>query len=324
MLVMEAERFGGPQVLTARQVPDPVAGPGRVVVRTSAADVLFVDTFIRAGRAVDFFPIRPPYVPGNGVAGQVISLGDGVDPGWAGRPVVAHTGGSGGSGGYAEQVAVAAGELIPVPDELGLPAAAALLHDGSTAMGLLLETGVKPGEQVLVTAAGGGMGVLLVQLARAAGGRVIGAARGRRKLAVVRDAGADAVVDYSEPGWAAQVRELTAGHGPDVVFDGAGGPLGRSAFEIIAPGGRFSAHGMSGGGFAPLDQAEARHRRVTVNGIGAYEPEVFRQRAAAALAEAAAGRLCPVVGQEYPLASAAEAHAALESRLAVAKTLLRP
>ena len=80
MLVMEAERFGGPQVLTARQVPDPVAGPGQVVVRTSAADVLFVDTFIRSGRAVDFFPIRPPYVPGNGVAGQVISLGTGSTP----------------------------------------------------------------------------------------------------------------------------------------------------------------------------------------------------------------------------------------------------
>jgi NADPH2:quinone reductase len=322
MLAIEAERFGGPQVLTARQVPDPVAGPGQVVVRTSAADVLFVDTLIRAGRAVDFFPIRPPYVPGNGVAGQVISLGDGVDPGWAGRPVVAHTGGSGGSGGYAEQVA--AGELIPVPEELGLPEAAALLHDGTTAMGLLRQTEVKPGEQVLVTAAAGGMGVLLVQLARTAGGRVIGAARGRRKLAMVSDAGADAVVDYSEPGWTGRVRELTAGHGPDVVFDGAGGPLGRSAFEIIAPGGRFSAHGMSDGGFAPLDHAEARRRGVIVNGIGAYEPETFRQRAAAALAEAAAGRLSPVVGQEYPLASAADAHAALESRLAVAKTLLRP
>ena len=200
---------------------------------------------------------------------------------------------------------MAAGELIPVPDELGLPEAAALLHDGSTAMGLLQDTGVKPGEQVLVTAAAGGMGVLLVQLARAAGGRVIGAGRGRRKLAVVRDAGADAVVDYSEPGWDGQVRELTAGHGPDVVFDGAGGPLGRSAFEIIAGGGRFSAHGISGGGFAPLDQAEARRRGVTVNGIGAYEPEVFRRRAAAALAETAAGRLSPVIGQEYPLAGAA-------------------
>ena len=141
---------------------------------------------------------------------------------------------------------------------------------------------------------------------------------------MVSDAGADAVVDHSEPGWVGQVRELTAGHGPDVVFDGAGGALGRSAFEIIVPGGQFSAHGMSDGGFAPLDQAEARRRGVPVNGIGAYEPEVFRQRAAAALAEAAAGRLSPVIGQEYPLADAADAHAALGSRLAVAKTLLRP
>ena len=111
---------------------------------------------------------------------------------------------------------------------------------------------------------------------------------------------------------------------PDVVFDGAGGSLGRSAFEVTAPGGRFSAHGMSDGGFAPLDQAEARRRGVTVNGIGEYVPAVFRQRAAAALAEAAAGRLSPVIGQEYPLAAAADAHAALESREAVAKTLLRP
>jgi NADPH2:quinone reductase len=86
MLMVEAVRFGGPRVLVARHAPDPVAGPGQVVVRTSAADVLFVDTFIRAGRAVDFFPIRPPYVPGNGIAGHVISLGTGVAPGWAGRP----------------------------------------------------------------------------------------------------------------------------------------------------------------------------------------------------------------------------------------------
>jgi NADPH:quinone reductase len=324
MLVVEAVRFGGPQVLTARQAPDPAAGPGQVVVRTSAADVLFVDTAIRAGRAADFFPIRPPYVPGNGVAGQVISLGDGVDPAWADRPVAVHTGGSGGSGGYAGRVVVAADDLIPVPDGLGLPEAAALLHDGSTALGLLAETGVKPGEQVLVTAAAGGMGVLLVQLALAAGGRVIGAARGARKLGVVRDAGADAVVDYSEPDWASQVRELTAGHGPDVVFDGAGGRLGRAAFEVTAPGGRFSAHGMSDGGFARLDPAEARRQGVTVNGIGEYKPALFRQRAAAALAEAVAGRIRPVIGQVYPLASAAAAHAALESRTAVAKTLLHP
>lgn len=322
MLVVEVSRFGGPEVLAVRQAPDPVAGPGQVVVRTSAADVLFVDTAIRAGRGVDFFPIRPPYVPGNGVAGTVIAIGDEGDPGWVGRPVVVHTGLSGGSGGYAEEVAVAAGELIPVPDGLGRPEAAALLHDGSTALGLLDATGVKPGEQVLVTAATGGMGVLLVQLARAAGGCVIGAARGRPKLDVVREAGAEAVVDYAEPDWAGQVRELTAGHGADVVFDGAGGLLGRAAFGVTAPGGRFSAHGMSDGGFASLDAAEARRRDITVNGIGEYVPAVFRQRAAAALAEAAAGRIRPVIGQVFPLARAADAHTALEARTAVAKTLL--
>ncbi len=90
MLVVEVSRFGGPEVLAARQVPDPVAGPGQVVVRTSAADVLLVDVMIRYGLGVDYFPIRPPYVPGNGVAGIVISAGDGVDSAWAGRAVVAH------------------------------------------------------------------------------------------------------------------------------------------------------------------------------------------------------------------------------------------
>lgn len=213
MLAVQAVRFGGPRVLVAGPVPDPEPGPGQVVVRTAAADVLFVDTAIRAGHATDFFPIRPPYVPGNGIAGRVIAAGDGVDPGWLGRAVVVHTGGAGGSGGYAEQVAVPAGELIPVPDGLGLPEAAALLHDGSTAAGLL---------------------------------------------------------------------ELTGGQRVDVVFDGAGGELGATSFGLIARGGRFSAHGMSDGGFARLDPAAAGRLGVTVTGIGEYAPAVFRRRAAAA------------------------------------------
>jgi NADPH:quinone reductase len=163
-------------VLTPRRAPDPVAGPGQVVIRTAAVDVLFIDTAIRAGRAVDFFDIRPPYVPGNGVSGEVISTGDEVDPGWAGRSVVVHTGQLGGSGGYAGQAVAGAADLIPVPAGLGLPEAAALLHDGATAIRQLTAAAIRPGEPILVTAAAGGMGVLLVQLARAAGGRVIGAA----------------------------------------------------------------------------------------------------------------------------------------------------
>lgn len=322
MLVVEVGRFGGPEVLAAREVPDPSAGPGQVVVRTAAADVLFLDVVIRWGLGVDYFPVRPPYVPGNGVAGTVLSAGDGVDPSWVGRTAVAHTGESGGRGGYAEQAVVAVGDLIPVPDGLGPSHAAALLHDGATALGLLELIGVKPGEWVLVTAAAGGMGVLLVQLARAAGGRVIGAARGERKLDAVRNAGAGVAVDYSEPGWTDQVRKLTAGRGADVVFDGAGGRLGGAAFEVTADGGRFSAHGVSDGGAAGLDAAEAGRRGVTVAPIPQHAPAEFRRLAAAALAEAAAGRIRPVIGQTFPLARAADAHAAIEARTAIAKTLL--
>jgi NADPH:quinone reductase len=322
MLVVEASRFGGPEVLAAREVPDPAAGPGQVVVRTSAADVLFVDVVIRWGLGVDYFPVRPPYVPGNGVAGRVLSAGDGVDPGWVGRAVVAHTGENGGGGGYADRALVAVGDLIPVPESVGLPQAAALLHDGATALGLLELIGVTPGEWVLVTAAAGGMGVLLVQLARSAGGRVIGAARGERKLDAVWNTGAEATVDYSEPGWTEHVRELTGGRGADVVFDGAGGRLGGAAFQVTADGGRFSAHGVSDGGVAGFDADDAARRGVTVTPIPQHAPAELRRLAAAALAEAAADRIEPVIGQTFPLAGAADAHAAIEGRSAVAKTLL--
>jgi NADPH:quinone reductase len=322
MLVIEVGEFGGPEVLVPRQVPDPAPGAGQVVVRAAAADVLFVDTLIRSGLGVDFFPIRPPYVPGNGVAGRVIATGDGVDPSWAGRAVVARTGGSGGWGGYAEQALIAVRDLIPVPDGLGPLEAGALLHDGATAESLLERLAVRPGESVLVTAAAGGMGVLLVQLASAAGARVIGAARGARKLEVVRAAGAELALDYSEPGWAKQVDEVTGGRGADVVLDGAGGRLGGAAFEVTAAGGRFSAHGVSGGGFAAFEAGEAARRGITVHGIPQPEPADLRRLAASALADAAAGRIRAVIGQTFPLERAADAHAALEARTAIAKTLL--
>jgi NADPH:quinone reductase len=322
MLVTEVSRFGGPEVLTPRRAPDPVAGPGQVVVRTAAADVLLVDTMIRAGRGVDYFPIKPPYVPGNGIAGLVISAGRGVEPSWIGRAVVAHTGGSGGRGGYAERAVVPAADLIPVPSGLRLADAAALLHDGSTAFMLIARVRIRPADWVLVTAAGGGMGVLLVQLARALGGRVIGAARGPAKLDLARNAGARAAVDYSEPGWTEEVRELTAGLGPDVVFDGTGGGLGRAAFEVTARGGEFSAHGTTDGYFTRIDPAEAARREITVHRLGDHDPVAFRAHATTALAVAAAGRVRPVIGQTFPLDRAVEAHAAIEARATLAKTLL--
>jgi NADPH2:quinone reductase len=236
----------------------------------------------------------------------------------------ARTGGSGGAGGYAEQAVVPAGQLVPVPGGLDLRQAAALLHDGATALRLIASTGVRPGERVLITGAAGGLGLLLLQLARAAGAQVIGAARGSAKLGLVWDLGADAVIDYSEPGWTKRVTEATGGDGPDVVFDGAGGQLGREAFEIMADGGRFSAHGSASGGFAPIGPDEAGRRGVTVRGIeqAQLRPGEHESLARRALAEAAAGRIRPVIGQLFPLARAADAHAALEARAAPGKTLL--
>ena len=319
-----ATQFGGPEVLATSTTPDPVAGPGQVVVDAAVADTLFVDTQIRRGWGREHFTVQPPYVPGNGVAGVVRSVGDGVDPDWIGRRVVAHTGERGGHGGYVERAVVAADAIVAVPDGLDLRDATALLHDGATALGLADNARIRPREWALVLAAGGGLGILLVQLVHAAGGRVIAAARGRRKLDVVRTLGADVVVDYSEPDWPESVREATGGTGPDVVFDGAGGELGRAAFDITAPGGRFSAHGGPSGGFTEIDPYEAERRRVTVRGIEQvqFSPAELHRMTVRALAEAAAGRIKPVIGRTFPLEQAADAHAAIEAREVIGKTLL--
>ena len=183
---------------------------------------------------------------------------------------------------------------------------------------------IRAGEWVLVEAAAGGVGTLLVQLARSAGARVIGAARGDRKRDLIRQLGADVVVDYSEPGWAKRVLAATDGVGPDVVFDGVGGVIGRAAFEVTARGGRFFVHGAASGGATTPDPAEARQRKVTVIGIeqlGGFRPHMARW-GERILSEAAEGRIQPVIGQTFPLDRAADAHAAIESRSSLGKTLL--
>ena len=308
MRIVEAVRFGPPEVLVPRSAPVPVPGPGEVLVEVVAAPVLLLDTQLRRGWGREWFPVAPPYTPGAGVAGHVSAAGAGVAASWVGRPVVADV-----LGGYASHVVVPAAALVPVPAGVPVPDAAALLHDGRTAIRLLEVHPVRGGDRVLVTGAGGGLGLLLVQLAHAAGGQVIAAARDPRKRELAASLGADVTVDYAGPEWPAEVGKA------DLVLDGVGGAIGRAALDLVEPGGGFSAHGGASGAFTPADRPD-----VTITGIetvqlsGAAATRAVEQ----ALAAAAAGRLRPVVGQTFSLEQAAEAHEALEARTAIGKTLL--
>ncbi|GAA0213596.1 zinc-binding dehydrogenase [Actinomadura nitritigenes] len=319
MKVVRVTRFGDPDVLVAGEAPEPAAGPGQVVVAVAVAEINFVETQLRRGITPGPPLPEPPYVPGGGVAGLVAAAGDGVAPEWQGRRVATATADR--LGGNAARAVANVDDLVPVPDGLGLPEAAALLNDGGTALGLFEGAKVRVGDRVLVEAAAGGLGSLLVQLALSAGARVVGAARGEAKLALVRELGAEAV-DYSAPGWAKRVLDATGG--VDVVFDGVGGEVGREAFGAAARGGRFSVHGASSGAATVIPPDEAAERGVTVLGIEQLMGfgDGAKERALRAMEAAAAGRIRPVIGQRLPLERAAEAHAAMEARSVAGKTLL--
>jgi NADPH2:quinone reductase len=320
---IQVRRFGPPDVLQAADLADPAPGPEQVVVAAGACDVLFVDTMIRSGAGAGYFPIKPPYVPGNGVGGTVVAVGESVGREWLGRRVAAHTGGAGGTGGYAELAVADVEHTVVVPDEVDLQAATAVLHDGTTALRVLETTAPEPGEWVLVPGAAGGMGILLVQLLAARGAKVVGAARGRAKLASIADAGGLAV-DYGEPGWDAAVLEATGGERPAVVLDGVGGAIGATAFALLADGGRFSAHGSPSGSFAGIDQDAARRRRVRVNTIRDLQhgPGDRSRLMGDVLRQLAGRKISPLIGQTFSLGDAAKAHEAIEARRTLAKTLL--
>ncbi|NRQ35434.1 zinc-binding dehydrogenase [Nonomuraea sp. NN258] len=303
MRAVVLRRYGGPESLVVEEVPDPVPGPGQVLIGVSVAGITFVETQVRADRG----PRRAelPAILGNGVAGTVLAVADDVPDSLVGTQVVSTLGGY---GGYAELAVAAAADLIPVPAGLTPEWAVALLADGRTAVGLMRAADVRAGERVLVEAAGGGVGSLLVQLAREAGAHVIGAASSAAKRELAERLGAEQTVDYTLTGWTDQVR------GPlDVVFDGVGGQIGAAAQELLRDGGRLSVYGMAGGA---MTTADARLKQV------GFPPVNLRELAEEALARAAAGRLRPTIGLTLPLEAAGEAHAAIESRTVTGKTLL--
>ena len=315
---MVISEFGPPNVLQPTEVPEPVPGPGDVLIDVEVVNITFVETQLRAGKSPNpaMLP-QLPAIPGNGVGGTVLAVGEGVDPVLVGRRVVSSTGGT---GAYAERVAVDAAGLIEVPGELELADAVALLADGRTAMLLMRGAEVRTDETVLVEAAAGGVGSLLVQLCRNAGAQVVAAAGGGRKLELASELGAGLTVDYTEPDWTQAIKAQLGG--VDVAFDGVGGEIGRAAFDLVRPAGRFSVFGLASGQFTEIPDEEAARRGISVIRGSRVAPEEMLELTRAALAEAAAGRLRPVVGQTFPLDRAADAHAAIEARATIGKTLL--
>jgi NADPH:quinone reductase len=311
MRAIRLHAFGPAGNLRYEEVADPEPGPGQVRIAVAAAGVHLIDTTIRSGVQMGPLPLPElPAIPGREVAGVVDALGPGAAPEWLGRRVVAHLGAA--SAGYAELAVRETGHLHALPDGMAAEVAVAMIGTGRTAMAILDTAAIEAGDVVLVTAAAGGLGALLSQAARRAGARVIGAASAP-KLERVE---ADVVVDYTRPGWTGGVEEVT------VVLDGVGGAAGRAAFELLARGGRHVLYGWSAGEMTPITSGDIVARGLTVSSA-LVRPGSMRELEERSLAAAADGRLAPLV-QTFPLADAAAAHAALESRQTVGKVVLAP
>ncbi|MGP3999076.1 zinc-binding dehydrogenase [Streptomyces sp. 8N706] len=334
MHAIRLHAFGPAANLTYEKVDDPEPGPGQVRIAVTASGVHLLDTALREGIQGGPVPAPElPTIPGREVAGTVDALGDGVDGVWLGRRVVAHLGLV--PGGYAELAVVGTEKLHALPDGLGEAEAVAMIGTGRTTMGILRLAGLTSDDIVIITAAAGGVGSLLVQYGRNTGATVIGLAGGRAKVARVRELGADLAVDYTTGDWPDQIRDFLGTRRGTVVLDGVGGDPGRAAVDLLGRGGRHLVHGWSAGGplaggLLEFSGEELAERGITtrtvlgppmLEGIGGDNP--LRTLEERSMAEAAAGRLVPVV-QRFPLSEAAAAHRALESRATMGKVVLIP
>ncbi|WP_406861729.1 zinc-binding dehydrogenase [Streptomyces sp. HUAS MG47] len=327
MHAIRLHAFGPAENLTYEETDTPTPGPGQVRIAVAAAGVHVVDTSLRRGDTGGPFPAPElPTVPGREVAGTVDALGEGTDPTWLGRRVVAHLGYA--PGGYAEAAVTDADRLHPLPDDLGPAEAVAMIGTGRTTLGVLQFAEPGPDTVAIVTAAAGGIGTLLVQYAKNAGATVIGLAGGPAKTARVRDNGADLAVDYTLPDWPARVREFLGDRTATTVFDAVAGDTARAAVDLLGPGGTHLAYGWAPDA-APLtftDEELATHGITSVTPLG---PQMLdkagglRALETRSLAEAATGRLRPAV-HPFPLAEAAAAHRALETRGTTGKVVLIP
>jgi NADPH:quinone reductase len=323
MKAVVCHEIGSVDQLAVEEVPTPEPGPGQVRVAVKAAGASFVDGLMVAGRYQ--FPMQPPYTPGGEAAGVIDAVGPDVDGFAVGDRVFASTR----SGAFAAAVVAAPKQLVHLPDALDFGRGASFLQVYGTAwFALTQRTVVRPGEVVLVTGAGGGVGLAAIDVARSLGGRVIALASSEEKRALARAMGAEAVIDSLTEDVKARARELTGGAGVDVVYDVVGGDISEAALRSLRFDGRFCVIGFTGGiARVPLNLVLLNNRTmvgVEWGGWVARHPEANRALTADVVAAIADGRLHPVEPTERPLEAAADVLHDLLERRAVGKIVLVP
>ena len=320
MKAIRVHAVGGPEVLVLEETPSPSPGPKEALVRLSAAGVNFIDIYHRIG----LYPLSLPFTPGNEGAGVVEAVGPDVSEVKPGDRVAYAMA----TGSYAELAVVPAWRLVPIPDTVSFESAAAAMLQGMTAHYLAHSTfPLAPGHQALVHAAAGGVGLLLVQMAKKRGARVLGTVSTEAKAEAARSAGADVVIRYTEEDFEAAARRETDGRGLDVVYDSVGKTTFDKSLRSLRPRGLLALYGQSSGPVPPFDPGELAKRGslfLTRPSLAHYNLDraELLERASDVLSWMERGELEVKIDRVLPLAQAAEAHRLLESRQTSGKLVL--
>ena len=315
MKAIRIHEFGGTEKLTVDEVEKPVPGTGEILIKTATAGINYADVMMRGGNYLTKPPL--PYSLGFEVAGTVEELGEGVTNFAIGDRALASVLG----GGYAEYAVAKAAGAVAIPDSLGFGEATALLVQGLTALGLLDET--KAGDSILVHAAAGGVGSLIVQLAKHKGLKVIGTASSTAKLELISSLGADFAINYTEADWTDQVLEASATKGVDWIIEMVGGDIVGHNLKVLAKNGTMWVYGAASGEDYRLSVLSLMQKNHIVRGYWLTNESVAnRIRFTQELLEhIAAGRL-KIQITEFPLEKAAAAHEAMEGRKTTGKVVL--
>jgi NADPH2:quinone reductase len=322
MKAIQIRAYGGPEALELAELPVPKPAAGEIVVRLEAIGVNFIDVYHRTG----LYKVSLPYVMGQEGAGTVEALGEGVsglEPGdrvaWANI-----------AGAYAEFARLPAERAVKIPQEVDSEQAAALMLQGMTAHYLACDTfPLKQGDTVLIHAAAGGVGLLLVQIAKKRGARVLATVGSARKAELARQAGADELILYSEQDFLAQVKSLTGGKGVQVVYDSVGQATFLKSLDCLAPRGMLVSFGQSSGKVPPFEPGLLSAKGslyLTRPSLTNYiaDRQSLLARAGDVMKWLAKGELFLFIGKVLPLDQAAEAHRLLEARQTMGKVLLTP